>query len=131
MHLNWLLLILIIGSIVTSILFYIGANKVNKNGFLWGLLGLLAYLISYLILAIPIKFVILESNMPTTSMYYFAYFIEALVCAAVAAFVATVIFRKKLQASPSNDFVVCAECGSKCRASAAFCAKCGNSIKQG
>ena len=130
----------IMGLLVASSKFSLGAKKIKKNNLLWSCLGMFSYLVPFVVVNIPIIYLALAYRQGVSieiwvldfSTPLFSLFLVLAVILSVV--VSKFVYRKYLTqgaANDENEFAFCAECGTKCRASAAFCAKCGNSMKQG
>ena len=127
-----LLLLLLITHVPIFYKFYITANKVHKNGAAWGFLGLLAFDATLGVLT-PIAWGLAGKLAEGTRIGHALLISFTLLALAAAVFVTVMVYKKCLiqgAAVEANEFAFCAECGTKCRASAAFCAKCGNSMKK-
>lgn len=120
---------LIIGFIVAFAMFFIGANKVQKNRVLWGVLGGLSFFIPCLIF-----WPILMGSVNAADNDVRAIFISYFVIINTVGVFASIVVYKKILLKPAqltvdvNAHVFCSECGTRCPANAAFCSKCGCKI---
>ena len=129
-----LLLLALPGFIAVLIMFVIGAIKVQKNRFLWGVLGALSYLIPVLVF-LPIVWNILvgsarEAGRDGAGLPVFS---VGVIISAIGIFSSIVVYRKILLKPAQltvdkNVHVFCSECGTQCPANTAFCNKCGSKI---
>ncbi|MHB1233151.1 MAG: zinc ribbon domain-containing protein [Burkholderiales bacterium] len=131
-----LLLLLLLPVIVVFIVFFIGAKKVQKNRFLWGILGALSFLIPVLVLRPIAQNIFLNSahaSRDDIGALFFSYYV---IVSAVGVFVSIMVY-KKILLKPAqltvdqNAFVFCSECGTQCPTNAAFCSKCGYKFSGG
>ena len=130
---HWLIVLFVLISFAVIFpIFFKGAKKVHKNGAAWGFLGLLAFNATLGVFT-PIAWGLAGKLAEGTRIGHALLISFSLLTLATAVIVTVFVYKKYLKepVSDANEFAFCAECGTKCRASAAFCAKCGNSMKQG
>ncbi|MDZ7656143.1 MAG: zinc ribbon domain-containing protein [Sulfurimicrobium sp.] len=122
-------------TIVAFIIFFIGANKVQKSRLLWGVIGALSFWIPVLILWPIAKNYFQHSYVSRDDMAGLFYSYIAII-SAVGVFASTMVY-KKILLKPvqltvdQNACVFCSECGTRCPANAAFCNKCGCKLSGG
>ena len=123
-----------LGLIVVFILFFIGAQKVQKNRFLWGVLGSLSFLIPFLVLRpITTSMAVSSAREMGEDAFSGLFWSFYVITIAVGVFVAILVY-KKILVKPTqltvdkNAHIFCSECGTQCPANTAFCNKCGCKI---
>jgi len=120
---------LVIGFIAAFAIFFIGAQKVQKNRFLWGALGGLSFVIPTFIFW-PILVGSVNAAGNDARAIFISYFV---IINAVGVFASIMVYKKFLLKPAQltveqNAFIFCSECGTRCSANTAFCNKCGSKI---
>lgn len=123
---------LVIGFIAAFAIFFIGAQKVQKNRFFWAALGGLSFLIPTLIF-----WPLLMGSVNAAGNEARAIFISYFVIINVVGVFASIMVYKLILVKPTqlkvdqNFHVFCSECGTQCSDNRAFCSKCGNKLSGG